>query len=335
MAVWTFPWQDVGGDRTYSDADFAQFYSNLFTDGVFFNYGNKLQVTQSPTNSMNVIVKSGGATIRGRQFLNTADFMLTVPVASNTQDRTDAVVLQMSTDNRVISIVYKKDSEAIVNSDTIRELMLAKVRVKKGASVITNADITDMRADETLSGYSSPFVDVPVSGLEQQYTAMLQTIYELAQANAEANNTQQQAALQTMNATFQTWLTNLKNQLDDKQAANLQGQINNLAATNDAGVTITHSSGGYPSVSVWSWEYGLGLIGLGDEPDGDFGGTNVMSYPSQVEYLDGSNLKVYLPDNIMMTSPTITDQGDGRYLLTEGHRSVGIRVGTDGYKNIP
>lgn len=335
MAVWTFPWQDVGGDRTYSDADFAQFYSNLFTDGVFFNYGNKLQVTQSPTNSMNVIVKSGGATIRGRQFLNTADFMLTVPVASNTQDRTDAVVLQMSTDNRAISIVYKKDSEAIVNSDTIRELMLAKVRVKKGASVITNADITDMRADETLSGYSSPFVDVPVSGLEQQYTAMLQTIYELAQANAEANNTQQQAALQTMNATFQTWLTNLQNQLDNNQSANLQGQINNLAATNDAGVTITHSFGGYPSVSVWSWEYGLGLIGLGDEPDGDFGGTNVMSYPSQVEYLDGSNLKVYLPDNIMMTSPTITDQGDGRYLLTEGHRSVGIRVGTDGYKNIP
>ena len=333
MAVWTFPWQDVGGDRTYSDADFAQFYSNLFTDGVFFNYGNKLQVTQSPTNSMNVIVKSGGATIRGRQFLNTADFMLTVPVASNTQDRTDAVVLQMSTDNRAISIVYKKDSEAIVNSDTIRELMLAKVRVKKGASVITNADITDMRADETLSGYSSPFVDVPVSGLEQQYTAMLQTIYELAQANAEANNTQQQAALQTMNATFQTWLTNLQNQLDNNQSANLQGQINNLAATNDAGITITHTFDGYPSVSVWSWDYGIGLVPLGEEPEGMFGGSHVKSYPVQVEYIDPSTLKIYLPDNIELTAPNILDQGDGRYLLTEGHRSVGVLIENNGYKN--
>lgn len=333
MAVWTFPWQDVGGDRTYSDADFAQFYSNLFTDGVFFNYGNKLQATQSPTNSMNVIVKSGGATIRGRQFLNTADFMLTVPVASNTQDRTDAVVLQMSTENRAISIVYKKDSEAIVNSDTIRELMLAKVRVKKGASVITNADITDMRADETLGGYSSPFVDVPVSGLEQQYTAMLQTIYELAQANTEANNTQQQTALQTMQATFQTWLSNLQTQLSGDVAGNLQNQINNLLPTHDTGITFEHDFGGYPVVHVFSWEYGLGLVGLGDEPAGFFGGGNVISAPSKVEYLDGSHLKIYLPDDIMLSEPAITDQGDGRYLLTEGHRSVGILIENNGYKN--
>ena len=333
MAVWTFPWQDVGGDRTYSDADFAQFYSNLFTDGVFFNYGNKLQVTQSPTNSMNVIVKSGGATIRGRQFLNTADFMLTVPVASNTQDRTDAVVLQMSTENRAISIVYKKDSEAIVNSDTIRELMLAKVRVKKGASVITNADITDMRADETLGGYSSPFVDVPVSGLEQQYTAMLAGVFAQAQANTEANNNAQQDALQNMRSTFQTWFDGLQTDLEGDVAAGLQNQINNLSGTNDTGIVFNHDFGGYPVVKAWTWEYGLGLVGLGDEPDGLFGGSNVRTVNCEVEYLNMSSLKVLLPDNAMLLDPEVTEQGDGRYLLTEGHRSVGIVIENAGYKN--
>lgn len=335
MAQWSFPFQDIGGDRVYSDADFAYFFQNLFTNGVFINVGDALQVTALPTPAMKVNVGSGAGNINGRQFMNTATLALDVPVASTTQNRTDSVVMQLDIANRQIQLVYKQGVVTVVQNELIYEIQLAQISVAKNASTITAANITDMRANDTLGGYASPFEKVDVSGLEAQYQAMLQALFEQAQANVDANNQAQQAALQTMNATFQTWLTNLQNQLDDNQAANLQGQINNLAATNDAGVTITHSFGGYPSVSVWSWEYGLGLIGLGDEPDGDFGGTNVMSYPSQVEYLDGSNLKVYLPDNIMMTSPTITDQGDGRYLLTEGHRSVGIRVGTDGYKNIP
>lgn len=335
MAQWSFPFQDIGGDRVYSDADFAYFFQNLFTNGVFINVGDALQVTALPTPAMKVNVGSGAGNINGRQFMNTATLALDVPVASTTQNRTDSVVMQLDIANRQIQLVYKQGVVTVVQNELIYEIQLAQISVAKNASTITAANITDMRANETLGGYASPFEKVDVSGLEAQYQAMLQALFEQAQANVDANNQAQQTALQTMNAIFQTWLTNLQNQLDDNQAANLQGQINNLAATNDAGITITHSFGGYPSVSVWSWEYGLGLVGLGDEPDGDFGGTNVMSYPSQVEYLDGSNLKVYLPDNIMMTSPTITDQGDGRYLLTEGHRSVGIRVGTDGYKNIP
>ena len=335
MAQWSFPFQDIGGDRVYSDADFAYFFQNLFTNGVFINVGDALQVTALPTPAMKVNVGSGAGNINGRQFMNTATLALDVPVASTTQNRTDSVVMQLDIANRQIQLVYKQGVVTVVQNELIYEIQLAQISVAKNASTITAANITDMRANETLGGYASPFEKVDVSGLEAQYQAMLQALFEQAQANVDANNQAQQTALQTMNAIFQTWLTNLQNQLDDNQAANLQGQINNLAATNDAGITITHSFGGYPSVSVWSWEYGLGLVGLGDEPDGDFGGTNVMSYPSQVEYLDGSSLKVYLPDNIMMTSPTITDQGDGRYLLTEGHRSVGIRVGTDGYKNIP
>ena len=335
MAQWSFPFQDIGGDRVYSDADFAYFFQNLFTNGVFINVGDALQVTALPTPAMKVNVGSGAGNINGRQFMNTATLALDVPVASTTQNRTDSVVMQLDIANRQIQLVYKQGVVTVVQNELIYEIQLAQISVAKNASTITAANITDMRANETLGSYASPFEKVDVSGLEAQYQAMLQALFEQAQANVDANNQAQQTALQTMNAIFQTWLTNLQNQLDDNQAANLQGQINNLAATNDAGITITHSFGGYPSVSVWSWEYGLGLVGLGDEPDGDFGGTNVMSYPSQVEYLDGSSLKVYLPDNIMMTSPTITDQGDGRYLLTEGHRSVGIRVGTDGYKNIP
>lgn len=335
MAQWSFPFQDIGGDRVYSDADFAYFFQNLFTNGVFINVGDALQVTALPTPAMKVNVGSGAGNINGRQFMNTATLALDVPVASTTQNRTDSVVMQLDIANRQIQLVYKQGVVTVVQNELIYEIQLAQISVAKNASTITAANITDMRANETLGGYASPFEKVDVSGLEAQYQAMLQALFEQAQANVDANNQAQQTALQTMNAIFQTWLTNLQNQLDDNQASNLQGQINNLAATNDAGITITHSFGGYPSVSVWSWEYGLGLVGLGDEPDGDFGGTNVMSYPSQVEYLDGSSLKVYLPDNIMMTSPTITDQGDGRYLLTEGHRSVGIRVGTDGYKNIP
>lgn len=333
MAQWSFPFQDIGGDRVYSDADFAYFFQNLFTNGVFINVGDALQVTALPTPAMKVNVGSGAGNINGRQFMNTATLALDVPVASTTQNRTDSVVMQLDIANRQIQLVYKQGVVTVVQNELIYEIQLAQISVAKNASTITAANITDMRANDTLGGYASPFEKVDVSGLEAQYQAMLQALFEQAQANVDANNQAQQTALQTMNATFQTWLTNLQNQLDDNQAANLQGQINNLAATNDAGITITHTFDGYPSVSVWSWEYGIGLVSLGEEPEGMFGGSHVKSYPVQVEYIDPSTLKIYLPDNIALTAPNILDQGDGRYLLTEGHRSVGVLIENNGYKN--
>lgn len=333
MAQWSFPFQDIGGDRLYSDADFAYFFQNLFTNGVFINVGDALQVTALPTPAMKVNVGSGAGNINGRQFMNTATLALDVPVASTTQDRTDSVVMQLDIANRQIQLVYKQGVVTVVQNELIYEIQLAQIAVAKNSSTITAANITDMRANDTLGGYASPFEKVDVSGLEAQYQGMLETLFEQAQANVDSNNQAQQTALQTMNATFQTWLSNLQTQLSGDVAGNLQNQINNVLPTHDTGITFEHGFDGYPIVHVFSWEYGLGLVGLGDEPAGFFGGRNVISVPSKIEYLDESHLKIYLPDDIMLSEPAITDQGDGRYLLTEGHRSVGVLIENNGYKN--
>lgn len=333
MAEWSFPQRDVGGDRTYSEEDFAQFFANLFTTGIFFNVMNKLHIKESPTNSMNVIVESGAANINGKQYLNTSEKMMTVPIASSTQNRTDSVVVRMDKQNRIITTEYKAGDVSVVRSDMIYELQLATILVPKNSTVVTNANITDTRSNTTTGGYSSPFESVPVSGLEQQYAAILQGIADEANANKDANNTAQQQALQNMQATFQSWFADLQDVLSGDVAANLAALIGKLLPTHDAGVTITHTFNGYPKVHAFTWDYGLGMVGLGDEPTGLFGGSNVINIDAKIEYLDPHSFKVWLDDDHQMLAPTVTNQGSGHFLLTEGYRSVGLAVQDYGYKN--
>ncbi|WP_270227731.1 tyrosine-type recombinase/integrase [Lactococcus garvieae] len=77
------------------------------------------------------------------------------------------------------------------------------ISVKMNAAQITDADITDMRSNPTVCGWSTPFDNINVDGIVDQYKGIF------AQADVE----------------FQAWFQNLKNQLDDNQAANIQNQI--------------------------------------------------------------------------------------------------------------
>ena len=82
MGEWAFPFADVDGDRMYSDTDFSTFYAHLFTNGVFATVGTALQIRESASLGMRIRVGSGGATINGRQYLNTEESEMTIPIAA-------------------------------------------------------------------------------------------------------------------------------------------------------------------------------------------------------------------------------------------------------------
>ena len=90
--------------------------------------------------------------------------------------------------------------------------------------------------------------------------------------------------------------------------------------------TITHNLNQYPHVRVLSWDYGLGLYGLGDEPVGMFGGSNVVSVPCSIEYLNKQGLKVNVPVDYSLVTPTVTKISDYEYLLTSGTKSIQINL---------
>lgn len=344
MAQWSFPFADVGGDRMNSDDDFAQYYAFLYKTGVFMTYGDGLLVRASPTQGMRVIISSGGAGINGRFYFNSIDLALDVPVASTTQDRIDSVVLRLDLAERQIILAYKSNSIAVVRNEVIHEIQLARVAVKRNASGITAADIEDMRSNETFCGYASPFYEVSVSGLEQQYQSLLEQTFENFRTAAEENQDsleqlladQEQMVLgwfdqiQTDTAnmlanqqmTIQDWFAGLQNQLDSNQAANLQNQINGLTANHEI-FNIVHGLKAYPQVMVTCWVDGLGITGIGEST---WLGSVPETLPVTIGYPSWNEVTVKVPIGWQMVSPVVTETAPFSYLLVEGRKSLRVRI---------
>lgn len=200
---WSFPFADVDGDRMYSDTDFAEFYSHLFTNGIFMTIGSGLKIRESASLGMRVRVGSGALVINGRHYLNTEESEMQIPVASALQDRVDSIVVKLDLSNRTMQIAYKQSDTTVVRTDTIYEMQIAKIAVARNTTQIINANITDTRGDSQVCGYSSPYQKVDVGNLLDQFESELS---------------------QNKNV-FEAWFQNLKDQLDDNQAANLQNQI--------------------------------------------------------------------------------------------------------------
>lgn len=220
MTQYSFPWNDVHGDRLYDADDFMRFFAAFMKTGVVMSYKGGLRV-RSAHDGMNIQVGSGSAVIEGRSYLNDADIGIQVNVASSIQDRVDSIVLRMDKNARTTQLFYKPGDTTVARNDTTYELQLAKISVKTNATQITDADITDMRSDFTVCGWSTPFDNINVDGIVDQY----KEIFE--QKDLE----------------FQAWFKNLKKQLDDNQASNLQNQIDNLGNEKANDHEVVHKTG--------------------------------------------------------------------------------------------
>lgn len=220
MTQYSFPWNDVHGDRLYDADDFMRFFAAFLKTGVVMSYKGGLRV-RSAQDGMNIQVGSGSAVIEGRSYLNDADIGIQVNVASSIQDRVDSIVLRMDKNARTTQLFYKPGDTTVARNDTTYELQLAKISVKTNATQITDADITDMRSDFTVCGWSTPFDNINVDGIVDQY----KEIFE--QKDLE----------------FQAWFKNLKKQLDDNQASNLQNQIDNLGNEKANDHEVVHKTG--------------------------------------------------------------------------------------------
>ncbi|WP_270345247.1 phage baseplate protein [Lactococcus petauri] len=210
MAIWTFPLKSINGSNMYSDKDFRRFYANIFSSGIIPNVdleGNlSLQVLQTETPSMNIRVGPGVDMINGGHIMNTAIKEFPIPAPLTTQERIDCIVAQWNDSTNSGDIIYKKNTTQIVRSQDIWEHKLAEIVVPANATSISQANITDTRANPDVCGYSSPFEKIDVGDLAAQFKALTDEY----------------------NLEFQAWFENLKNQLDDNQAANLQNQIDTI-----------------------------------------------------------------------------------------------------------
>lgn len=203
----SFPWDDHNGDREYSSDEFAEFFSTLFKPGIVAtaNFGSGLQITESASLGMRVKFGAGEAfSSFGRNYVHDKDEEVTVPIASTLQDRTDSVAIQFNKSQREAFFVYKESDVTVTRTDSIFELQIAKILVPKNSTQITNANITDMRANESVCGYFSPHGKLNAGDITAQFKSEL-----------EANG-----------ILFSQWFENIKGQLSEDAAGNLQNQIN-------------------------------------------------------------------------------------------------------------
>lgn len=173
-------------DRIYNAEDVTSYLDLLVGNGVFPNPSNQLQV--SAAGGMGITVNAGQGWINGHKMINSAAIPYTLAASDALLNRIDRVVFYADYSAREMGIEVKQGTPAtnatapaLVRDSTRYEMSLATVTVTKGATAVTQADITDTRGNSDVCGF--------VQGLVQQAdTSTLFTQWDAAgQAQITAN----------------------------------------------------------------------------------------------------------------------------------------------------
>lgn len=146
----------VDHDRTYDADTFGSMFDGVINDGVFRTWGDGMVVTA--VGGMTVAVGTGRAWFNHTWTVVTADERLTLAASSPSMPRIDSVVLRVDKSTSVRqNRIYIKQGEAsgspsrpqLENTSTVREYVLADIRVNNGATAISQSNITNQIGRDT------------------------------------------------------------------------------------------------------------------------------------------------------------------------------------------
>lgn len=187
----------VDGDRVYNADSMSSYFKGLVSDGVYESVGDAMVVTAG--SGMAVNVGTGRCLIDCKWAELDAIQSVAITAASATLNRWTAVIVRMDATARTMAITTKDGTPAatptkpaMTNTETVKEICLAYIYVKKGVTTISQSAITDTRADSTVCGW--------VTGL-------------IKQVNTSTLFLQWQTAYQEFYNAFQSWFDTLTSQL--------------------------------------------------------------------------------------------------------------------------
>lgn len=250
-------------DRVYLAAQFAAYFASFIGNGVYAEHSNQLQVVAMPTPQMQVGVEKGQGWINGYWYENTDTMYLPIEVADGVLNRIDSIVLRLGFAERNMWLMVKKGTPAVnpIAPEVTRtadyyDLQLATVSIPASSIRITQAQIQDTRMNQDVCGWVTGVVkQLDTTTLFNQFETYFQEFKENNQADYEEwTEAQKQAWLswvsgqetdftdwtdeqkeeyETWYAThinqwqsdFDTWFENIKGQLGEDAAGNLQNQI--------------------------------------------------------------------------------------------------------------
>ena len=143
----------VGDVPEYTQPQFAEVLEKIFSNGVFDNVDNELEVVETDPIALAVRVNTGEAWINGFWYQNTAFLTKSLGAADPTNPRIDRIVLRLDTvTNFKISIEVLVGTPGaapvaptLTQDASTYEISLAQVLVGTGVTSIADAVITDER----------------------------------------------------------------------------------------------------------------------------------------------------------------------------------------------
>ena len=174
----------VGGDRRYSADDIGNYFVKLISDGVFATPATALQVQAN--SGMTVQIAAGWGFIKCHWLNNNAPLLLTLDAADPILSRTDRIVMRLDTAGRLCKIAVKKGTSGSTSAPALTrvaggiwELSLAQIAVAPGVAEITQAAITDERADTAVCGYVTGLIDqIDTTNLFAQFNSAFTTWFD-------------------------------------------------------------------------------------------------------------------------------------------------------------
>ena len=202
-------------DRASSSAQLRGLIKSMITNGVNMTESTNLQVIANGTNNT-LTVKAGYVIIEGaiKHFEN--DVTVTLPTADMNNSRIDTVVARLNLNESVRDIVIDVVSgtasatptePTLTRTSNYYEVGLANILVSVGASVISQSEVTDTRLLNSRCGLATSIGKIDTETLFTQLTT-----------------------------DFNAWFDNVKGQLSEDAAGNLQLQIN--AINNELDTTL-------------------------------------------------------------------------------------------------
>ena len=176
MAVKSYFFDSVNGDRKYSASDIGRYLHGIVSSGVYADSSTSLQVLAG--DGMQIQVQPGRAMLDYHGMENDAPLPLTL-AAGGTQDRYDAIMAVLDVNNRLCDIVVREGTPAanatvptVQRTDLVKEYMLAAVHIPKYAKALSQENITDTRPDNAVCGWVHGIIDqVDTRTLHAQYEA--------------------------------------------------------------------------------------------------------------------------------------------------------------------
>lgn len=151
------------GDRIYDATDFASYFGDLVSNGIFYRNADNLKVAAAA--GMNVVVSPGSAWINGYHYENTTPLDLQIATADGVNPRVDRVVVQWSNVNREIKLAVKTGTPSqvpaapdLTRTADVYELGIADIMIPKGVVSTSDDLISDTRLNSNLCGLVNSLV---------------------------------------------------------------------------------------------------------------------------------------------------------------------------------